>query len=111
MTGATVDGVELGDHDRISPCAASLPMGFAWSLYFCQRCVEARMASSQVLRNAQWLTDRGRAVVFKPGLSPDASSSFARYVYVDNLGVLGFGLALSLQELVMFGLGGEAPLV
>lgn len=36
ISGKVLDGVTLAADDEVWPCARSLPMGFSWSLCFCQ---------------------------------------------------------------------------
>eukprot|EP00972_Heterocapsa_arctica_P054679 8057725-Heterocapsa_arctica.AAC.1 len=40
LTGQEVDRHTLSAHDMVYPCAEALPMGFSWSLYFCQHANE-----------------------------------------------------------------------
>ena len=39
LTGSELHGRILGDFDTVDICWGSLPMGFSWSLLFCQHVV------------------------------------------------------------------------
>ena len=41
-------GSEFSEHSYLSPALVVLPMGFSWSLYFCQALVESRVVVSGV---------------------------------------------------------------
>ena len=73
---------DLPSGAKISPCLTVLPMGWSWSLYFCQ------LAVSQVVINSgfsaeQLLLDR------IPAPDLDLPESTAAAVYVDGAAVLG----------------------
>ena len=65
---------------------ASLPMGFSWSLYFCQTINEAKMGTIPELHDSTLMTDRGRAAVLRR--HSGTSAPCAHFVYVDNLGII-----------------------
>ena len=93
--GRVVGGAVLGIDDQVDICWASLPMGFSWSLYFCQQAGEHRMSEVPGLRESVLLRDRGRPGVFsfvesdEPGEEGTVlrGSGVCHYIYVDNLGV------------------------
>ena len=91
MTGEYLDGVLLKADTLLCPAAGSLPMGFSWSLFFCQRSVVEAVEESPAMEGVPLLSDRSGALVLDA--SGEASGPGRRtrggYVYVDNLGVFG----------------------
>ena len=79
----SLDGVPLGPTDRVVPRLCTLPMGFAWSLYFAQRAHEhVLQTGSSCFREELRLRDR------KP--QPDKVGDDPYHLqYVDNLGIFG----------------------
>ena len=59
-----LDGEAISSETVLYPLATSLPMGWAWSLYFAQESNSARMCSIPSLRSFRVMSDRGEAVVF-----------------------------------------------
>jgi hypothetical protein len=93
LVGRTISGQQIFDGDSVWPCAASLPMGFSWSLFFCQRQAEQRLAALDILADSKIINDRAGTAVYRPrDYFGDAASSAPRirfhYAYVDNLGCL-----------------------
>ena len=66
----------------IWPALASLPMGFAWSVYLAQRAAETLVRSMPLCPPPALIHDRSRLVVLTPGCPP------RHFVYVDNIGVV-----------------------
>ena len=64
------------------PALASLPMGFAWSLYLAQRAAETLVHSTPLCPPVALVHDRSRPVVLTLGCPP------RHFVYVDNIGVV-----------------------
>mgnify|MGYP000417751757 CR=1 FL=1 len=86
LAGESLDGEALRHDELIFPCARPFPMGFSWSLFFCQKIAEARCREVSSLSCSRLMQDHGSVVVFKTNsLEPQ----HRHYVYVDNLGVLG----------------------
>ena len=77
--------VVLGAEDPVWPCAAALPMGWTWSLYFAEAANVYRMSLLPELAASRLLCDRGPPAVL------DGRHRCFHYVYVDNLGVLSEG--------------------
>ena len=69
---------------EVDLCWASLPMGFTWSLFFCQVTNEALMRQVPGLSLAPKLADKEPPIVFDSG----NSKAKAFFVYVDNLGII-----------------------
>ncbi|CAK0795079.1 unnamed protein product, partial [Prorocentrum cordatum] len=67
------------------PLAQSLPMGWAWSLYFAQEANTRQIEMTKELRDAHLLQDRGLPLVLQGG---GGDAGRGKYCYVDNLGVL-----------------------
>ncbi len=87
IIGFALDGQGLTAQQEVDLLWNALPMGFSWSLYFCQAIREAKLLRVPSLHNTQRLTDRGPpAVVAAADSTPGARS---HYLYVDNMGVLG----------------------
>ena len=63
LGGGIVSGERVSDDTEIFPCAGSLPMGFSWSLYYCQLIVEARLGSLDLFAGSRLLNDRGGSPV------------------------------------------------
>jgi hypothetical protein len=80
---SSVEGRDIDPETRVWPMHCSLPMGFSWSLYFAQKCVDFKFSQIPELSGAHVLSDRGSVWVLCRG------NCLARWVYVDNLGVLG----------------------
>ena len=87
LEGTVLEGVTLGRHDMVWPCAGSLCQGFSWSLFFAQRANEHQASLTGPLRGAHLANDRGGPVVLNVGKVRTDDRYF--YVYVDNLGVIG----------------------
>ncbi|CAK0840736.1 unnamed protein product [Prorocentrum cordatum] len=96
VVGQNLDGVLLGVDDQVDICWASLPMGFSWSLYFCQQAGEQRMKSAPGLTTSTLLQDRGAPGIFRfserfdpsTGTSAVEGSGICHHIYVVNLGVI-----------------------
>ena len=89
LAGSRLGGRRLGADARLVPACAALPMGFTWSLFFCQEVGEAVMNDTPELAGVHRMSDRGPTAVLHPA-RPLASGGGAQYTYVDNLGVMGF---------------------
>ena len=89
LGGRMLGGRRLRDDSLIVPACAALPMGFTWSLFFCQEVGRDIMRSTPELAGVPEMSDRGATTVLRPGL-PLGDGGGAQYTYVDNLGVLGF---------------------
>eukprot|EP00972_Heterocapsa_arctica_P048633 7168086-Heterocapsa_arctica.AAC.1 len=51
----------------VYPCAKELPMGFSWSLYFCQHANERTASLAPSVGQREPVTDRGLPMVFHLG--------------------------------------------
>ena len=91
-----VDGVHVDTDALLFPIAESLPMGWAWSLYFAQCINEHQLSHSMRLVRPLVMSDRGPPLVFRPASGERTTGS---YVYVDNLGVLSDDVPLVGQEI------------
>ena len=89
VVGEEIDGRVCEAKDVLYPCCASLPIGFAWSLYFAQAATSHQFSRTPGLEESQELIDRGAVVV----LNWRFCKKKGRYVYVDNMGVLGYDFA------------------
>eukprot|EP00959_Pyramimonas_sp_CCMP1952_P355175 7439759-Pyramimonas_sp.AAC.1 len=69
----------------LHPLAQSLPMGWAWSLYYAHEANARQMELTKELSGAQLLQDRGPPLVLRGGEGPGGQG---KYCYVGNLGVL-----------------------
>jgi hypothetical protein len=85
MVGTIVEGRKVEVDEWLFPCAGSLPMGHSWSLFFAQDAVENVLRRSDLLREARLWNDASGGISLREALS----SSLWKYVYVDNVGVLG----------------------
>ena len=96
MDGCYLDGQLLEKYSLLCPAAGSLPMGFSWSLFFCQDAVSKAVATSDEMKVTALLTDRGGNLVLDAtatgprGVSLGNGCRKGVNVYVDNLGVFGF---------------------
>lgn len=86
LVGTVVSGNTLLPDDAVYLAWASLPMGFSWSLYFCQRAGESIVGGVPGLQFATRLCDRGPPGVLR---GEGFSGPQAFYVYVDNVGLAG----------------------
>ena len=77
-----LEGLAVDENEILFPICNSLPMGFAWSLFFAQVANATRLNRQPSLRHSLLLSDRGKALV----LGPEGKSG--HYMYVDNLGLL-----------------------
>ena len=89
MTGSELHGRILGDYDTVDICWCSLPMGFSWSLLFCQHVVSDFAERSLNCPESVLMRDRQPPAIFRfrQGPSGVEVTGKAHYVYVDNLGV------------------------
>ena len=74
LTDTMLVGQLLDATSRLCPATASLPMGFSWSLYFCQQAVVESVTKSEKMKWVLLLTDRGGSLV----LDVTASGSSVR---------------------------------
>ena len=95
---ATAKDLHLSDRpggELMELAWASLPMGFSWSLFFCQRAGETALDETLVhplngtlgQKVPTRLGDRSTSCQLDPGVR----GVQAFYVYVDNVGLLGYG--------------------
>ena len=91
LVGQQVDGEVVGFHDTLDLVWTSLPMGFSWSLFFCQHVIQDVACKALDQSRSLLMADRSPPAVFRVGAdgTPDVDSSRAHYVYVDNLGLCG----------------------
>ena len=91
LVGQRVDGEIVGFHDTLDLVWTSLPMGFSWSLFFCQHVIQDVACKALDQSRSLLMADRSPPAVFRVGAdgTPDVDSSRAHYVYVDNLGLCG----------------------
>ena len=87
MVGQRVGGKTLVASDAVELAWGSLPMGFSWSLYFCQISAERVVGDVPGLAGASCLRDRGATGVLDLRDTADPEKAAAFYVYVDNVGV------------------------
>jgi len=85
MSGRMVSGRTLRPGSWVYPMPMTLPMGFSWSLFFCQRTAERLVSSAPRLSAETQLVDRGRPLLIRVS---DGEGAVRHYVYVDNLGVI-----------------------
>ena len=90
-----VSGELVSGDAEIFPCSGSLPMGFSWSLYFCQRTVGKWLESLSLTAQSRLLNERSDVAVLdalcyqaKVVDSSPATIDY-HYAYVDNMGVFG----------------------
>ena len=57
LTGTLLDGQTLRADSRLCPAAASLPMGFSWSFYFCQQAVAESVTKPEMMQGVPLLTN------------------------------------------------------
>jgi len=88
LTGQVIDGQTLTAESAVWPCAAALPMGWTWSLFFAESANTWRLGRVPRLFGSQLAYDRGPPIV----LGGDDSSRNWHYVHVDNLGILSTDL-------------------
>ncbi|MCH1571346.1 MAG: hypothetical protein L7S64_08375, partial [Longimicrobiales bacterium] len=94
LPGSVISGITVAADTEIYPCSGSLPMGFSWSLYFCQDIVEIWLGSLSLTSMSRLLNDRTGVAVMDVEryqrdavqVEPDKSVDF-HYAYVDNMGV------------------------
>eukprot|EP00972_Heterocapsa_arctica_P077356 11408963-Heterocapsa_arctica.AAC.1 len=97
LIGQEVDGHTLSAQDMVFPCAKALPMGFSWSLYFCQQANERIASLAPGVGQHEAVSDKGPPMVFHLGHGANGQSLTVRdpcsplqhYIYVDSIGVLG----------------------
>ena len=96
---ATADSGETVSPDmRVWPCARSLPMGFSWSLFYCQAQAEFRMEKLPSLQSSRLHHDRSGVMNFKVSGGKKEGAGGAECitshtVYVDNLAVFSSDLS------------------
>ncbi|CAK0798609.1 unnamed protein product [Prorocentrum cordatum] len=89
VTGRAIGDSAAPPDRRLVPACAALPMGFTWSLYFCQEVGEAVMDATPGLERAHRMSDGGPTTALRPSAQL-AEGGGAQYTYVDNLGAMGF---------------------
>ena len=82
LTGSIISGVKVEADTQIFPCSGSLPMGFSWSLYFCQDAVERWLGGLSLTRHSRLLNDRSGVAVFDVPLRAGGIHESARPVEV-----------------------------
>ncbi|CAK0813240.1 unnamed protein product, partial [Prorocentrum cordatum] len=92
LAGTGLGGRRLEADARLVPACAALPMGFTWSLFFCQEAGGSMMSDTPELAGVPQISDRGPTAVLQPARPLDHGGG-AQYTYVDNLGVMGFDAA------------------
>ena len=90
-----LDGRPLTPDTEVYPIAESLPMGWAWSLFFAQTINAYQLAKSMTLVKPLVMSDRGPPLVFRPG----RGTTIGSYVYVDNLGVIADNVPLVTKQI------------
>ena len=85
LTGRTVEGHMLTGNEQVWPCPVAFPMGFSWSLFFCQVSGEELSSTVPGLGKGSLLQDRGRPLI----LSCERHGPLRHYMCVDNMGVMG----------------------
>ena len=91
-----LDGQYLAPETEVFPLAESLPMGWAWSLYFAQCVNEYQLSISMRVAKPLVMSDRGPPLVFRPASDARTVGS---YVYVDNIGILSDDVPLGEREI------------
>ena len=90
----------VGADEVLVPCFNSLPMGFAWSLYFCQVTAEHLVATTTHMATSTVLSDRGSPMVIRVNRNGAMDVNYhAHYVYVDNIGIFAVNAARTRQLL------------
>ena len=84
LVGKVIDGRVLTKSCLVWPMFKSLPMGFSWSLYFCQEAGVNLMSGLPCLGGSRLMSDRSGATV----VSGSSRTVSHHYVYVDNLGAM-----------------------
>lgn len=103
-----VEGSQARAGTSVYPCARALPMGFTWSLFFCQSLGLHMMGRATGLEGDEALSDFRGCGIFGGSV---VSEPPRHYVYVDNIGVMGCrrkavaaGLGHALEEFESRGL-------
>lgn len=99
LTGSVISWTVVGPDTNVYPCSGSLPMGFAWSLYFCQSIVERWLGGLSLTAHSRLLNDRNGAAVFdaiedKSDAADSRDGVDYNYAYVDNMGVFARDVGL-----------------
>jgi len=82
-----VEGQPLDKGDPVWPMPRSFPMGFSWSLFYCQDTGENLSCSVPSLSSSSLLCDRGRPLILR--VFGGGRDELRHYIYVDNIGVIG----------------------
>ena len=109
VTGRDLGWGPLEATSLVTPCFTSLPMGFTWSLYFCQVTGETHVPKSMGMEHSVRMHDKGGALVVRASKAGAVDPSFvSHYVYVDNIGIFSIGSAHTrvLLDRVMSHFGG-----
>ena len=76
----------------LTPCFTSLPMGFTWSLYFCQVTGEHQVALTSGMEHSVRMHDKGGPMILRACRHGAVDPHFvSHYVYVDNIGIFSIG--------------------
>ena len=55
--GMMYRGKRLKKHDMVDLCAGALPMGFTWSLYYCQTAMEYQVSQCETWKDMKIMRD------------------------------------------------------
>ena len=94
LVGKDLGWGPLEANSLVTPCFASLPMGFTWSLYFCQVTAEDHVPRAPGMAHSVRMHDKGGALILRVCRTGCKEPNFvAHYVYVDNIGIFSIGAA------------------
>ena len=92
LSGKDLGWGPLEPDSPMTPCFTSLPMGFTWSLYFCQVTGEYQVAKTSEMEHSIRMHDKGGSLILRAGRHGAVDSSFvSHYLYVDNIGIFSIG--------------------
>ena len=96
--GSWYRGKRLERDDMVDICAGALPMGFSWSLYFCQTAMEHQVSRCETWKDMKIMRDNTGNIVLQARrvqgtprqarVVTDLHDGSRYYVYVDNLGII-----------------------
>ena len=90
MTGKIAQGIRVSARRKLCTAPLTLPMGFSWSMFFCQHVGLQQTNCADHPLSLPVVTDGGAAIV----VGPNHIVGF-RWNYVDNLGAVSTGATLT----------------
>jgi hypothetical protein len=86
LAGTTLGDRVVDPSDEVAIACTALPMGFGWAVYLCQKINEGKLGDHLTNYDSKLFNDH----VGPPRIDPRCDECLHYYIYVDNLGVIGW---------------------